>query len=287
MSLSIHEMIPLQKSFVFIKKLLFTNNVFISICGIFFFSSGYLLIHKSLPSPTSASLVFWCTLLVYQINTKVKFNFLDINSYKNPDFRSDIRLLFLFVTGGVIIFHILYMDIPSILFLLHLGIISTLYNVPKKEYGSKLFPLRSIPAIKIFLISYVWSSMASFLPALIAERQFLTGNNAQLFFGHFLFITSITLPFDIRDFKTDDKSELITFPHIIGINGTKLLAIICVLTFSVLFHSILNPVYLLFVVLAVVILIFNASPKKSGHYYLLYLDGTIILYFFAVFLSLK
>lgn len=180
------------------------------------------------------------------------------------------------------------LNYQSSLFLLHLGFISTLYNVPARKNKSILpLPLRSIPILKIFLIAYVWSSISSFLPALLEQHQMLTRQNILIFVAHFLFIVSITLPFDIRDFKTDGKNYLITFPQIVGINTTKIIAICCLMGFAIIMKEYLNHSYLMVFFLITTGLIIKSSPERKYYYYLLYIDGTIILYFFLTFLSLR
>ena len=66
--------------------------------------------------------------------------------------------------------------------------------------------------------------MSSFLPALLEQKLLLRQGNLIIFSAHFLFITAITLPFDIRDCRADRASDLIAFPHLIGIRKTKVLA---------------------------------------------------------------
>jgi len=183
--------------------------------------------------------------------------------------------------------HIFFLDILSIFFLLHLGLISTLYNVPEKKRGVGILPLRSLPILKVFLISYVWTSISSFFPALIESIPLVSNQILLIFIGHFMFITSITLPFDIRDFNSDNKNSLITFPQLIGIQKTKYLALACLVIFTILTLRIINFTYILPLSLIVGFLIIKSGPSKKGYYYTLYLDGCIILYFMVVILSLN
>lgn len=261
------------------------ENIFISICSIFFFVSGCILINGTYPDFTIMSLIFWSTLLTYQINTKTKFNFFDIDSYtslKLPVNKKDRYILFISI---ITLFHVPFLDPGSLIFLIHLGLISTLYNVPEKSKGKFHFPLRSIPILKIFLIAYVWSSMSSFLPAIIAHKQIFTLHIILVFIAHLLFIISITLPFDIRDFRVDNKNALLTFPQLIGITYTKLLAIVCLFIFTLIINTIAGAWYILFFSLFTAILILISSAKRKDYYFTFYLDGTIILYFVTIILS--
>ncbi|MCK5101288.1 MAG: hypothetical protein KAR17_00680 [Cyclobacteriaceae bacterium] len=183
--------------------------------------------------------------------------------------------------------HVPFINYGSIFFLIHLGLISTLYNVPEKSKGMFRFPLRSIPIVKIFLIAYVWSSMSSFLPAVITHEQVFTSQIILVFIAHLLFIISITLPFDIRDFQVDNENALLTFPQLIGIIPTKLLAIVCLFIFTLIISNITQTWYILYFSLFTSVLILNSSVKRKEYYFTFYLDGTIILYFITIILSFE
>ena len=187
----------------------------------------------------------------------------------------------------ITLIHVPFINYGSFFFLLHLGLISTLYNVPEKSKGMFRFPLRSIPIVKIFLIAYVWSSMSSFLPAVITHEQVFTSQIILVFIAHLLFIISITLPFDIRDFQVDNKNALLTFPQLIGIIPTKLLAIVCLFIFTLIISNITQTWYILYFSLFTSVLILNSSVKRKEYYFTFYLDGTIILYFITIILSFE
>ena len=201
-----------------------------------------------------------------------------------PPFDKKVKKILLL--AGITLAHVPFLSIGSIIFLIHLGLISTLYNVPEKSKGIVHFPLRSIPVLKVFLIAYIWSSISSFLPAIIENEQVFTSKNILIFIAHLMFIISITLPFDIRDFENDNKENLITFPQVIGIWPTKLLAVLCIIIFSIIIHDFVRGWYIPFFSLFTAILILSANSKRKDYYFTFYLDGTIILYFIVLILSL-
>jgi len=233
------------------------------------------------------SFIFWSTLLIYQINTKIRFNLFDLRAYQSFHVPTDKKLKRILLLSFVVIIHLPFLKWATILFLLHLGIISTLYNVPEKSKGIIRFPLRSIPVLKIFLIAYVWASMASFLPSLDANKPMFAYLNLLLFTAHFLFIFAITLPFDIRDFRADGKNNLITFPQLIGVNTAKIIALACFAVFTVILLSLAGTWYVVVFGVITAFLIIKSSVNRPDYYFTFYLDGTIILYFIALFLSLK
>ena len=262
------------------------ENLFISICSISFFLAGSLLVNGTYPNFPIISLIFWSTLLTYQINTKTKFNFFDFNSYKSiklPTHKKEKYILFLSIIS---LSHIPFINPGSIIFLLHLGLISTLYNVPEKSKSKSYFPLRSVPMLKIFLIAYVWASISSFLPAILANEKVFTSQIIFVFIAHLLFIISIALQFDIRDFQDDNKKALITFPQLLGIIPAKLLAIVCLFVFTLIINHITKEWLIYAFSMVTAVLILNSSAEKKDYYFTFYLDGTIILYFITIILSL-
>lgn len=261
--------------------------IVISICSIFFFLSGCILVNGTYPDLPTISLVFYSTLLIYYINSSIKFNFLNADSYKSLLPPSSEKAKLVLLLSGITLIHAPFLNLESVLFLLHLGLVSTLYNVPEKTKNSFHFPFRSIPILKVFLIAYVWASISSFLPPIIANEHLFTSHTLLIFFAHLLFIISITLPFDIRDFRIDHKNDLITFPHLIGIIPTKLLAMACLIGFTIIIHHITHEWYIFIFSLLTALLILNSSTKKKKYYFTIFLDGTIILYFITIILSLN
>lgn len=185
----------------------------------------------------------------------------------------------------IIIFgHIPFLDIYSILFIAHLGLISTLYNVPEKSRDKSLFPLRSIPVLKLFLIAYVWACVSSLLPA-IGAGDIVKARSWLVFITHFLFILAITLPFDIRDFREDRKNYLMTVPNLLGLRVTKFISIISLIAFTIMIVLLTKTLWIVFLSFIVGYLIIKSNPYKKDYYFTLYIDATIILYFIIVKLS--
>lgn len=73
--------------------------------------------------------------------------------------------------------------------------------------------VRKIPLFKIFYVGLTW--------ALINSWLILPEFNSEIFWISWLFISALVLPFDIRDMRSDD---VITFPRLIGVQNTKILA---------------------------------------------------------------
>jgi len=209
---------------------------------------------------------------------------MELGSYRLISIQERKSLIISMVLGLIVVAHLPFFNWQSIIFLSHLGILSTLYNVPKDKKGIINLPLRSIPFLKVFLISYVWVCVSTILPILSVNEE-ISARNLIIFAAHFAFIMSITLPFDIRDYNSDNLNRLATIPQVIGINLTKLLAIICLIVFYVTISFFLPMYYLLPFSLITALLIGFSSPYKKYYYFTFAIDGTIILYLFVVVFS--
>jgi 4-hydroxybenzoate polyprenyltransferase len=243
---------------------------------------------KGIDSPdlTATSFVFWSTLLIYQLNTRLRFSQSSIRKIKYLEALSVRRKVCLIIILLIIIFHLPFIGFKTTFYLAHLGLISALYNVPESQHVS-ILPLRSIPLLKIFLIAYVWASISSFLPQMVAGLPGLTYPTLLVFIAHFLFILSITLPFDIRDYHRDFEKSLITTPQVVGIAQTKVFAIAFLMAFMTLYLLISQNGYILMLTLPAAYLIVNSSYDKKDYYYTFFIDGTIILYYIIVKISVN
>ena len=101
-------------------------------------------------------------------------------------------------------------------------VLATLFYV--FPFKNKVSGLRNVPGLKLFLISITWTGLTLYLPLFSAEFQ----NSEQLYASmaqRFLFIFAITIPFDIRDAKFD-LPGLNTIPQVLGVNRSKMIAIL-------------------------------------------------------------
>lgn len=91
-----------------------------------------------------------------------------------------------------------------LLALVPVGTFSLLYSMP-------LIKIREVPYLKIFVIAGVWSLSTALLPSI-----FLNKFSSLLLLERFLFVFTITMPFDIRDMAVDKKYGLKTIPLLMG-----------------------------------------------------------------------
>lgn len=176
-----------------------------------------------------------------------------------------------------------------IFYLSHLGIISIMYSIPVFNKNGKKIPLRGIGIIKIFLIAYVWMSATVWLPAVEKGLAVFDPAVLEMALRRGLFIFALTLPFDIRDLKSDEQADVITIPGLIGVAYTRILAFVCILLFVVLSaidHSLESPEFLALLLSMLITLPFVvlAKPSHKEFYFTGIIDGLIIVQFLLVIL---
>lgn len=155
------------------------------------------------------------------------------------------------------------------------SIATFLYVLPKNKWIN----IRQWPFMKIFIISGIWTIITAILPLKYSGQDLLTPFSLSLVLNRFLFIFAIVIPFDIRDIEHDKNSQLVTFPIALGIQKSKILAYIIIilhLIFSYFNHSLFIPAIIISI--PSIILIFHSDEYKTDLYYLLGIDGLIILY---------
>lgn len=187
----------------------------------------------------------------------------------------------------------LFLSATSKLLLVFLAALSVAYNLPFFTINDKKIGLRSIPGVKLFLISLVWSLSCVLLPILELESNHIVAISSKdtilLLAKRFLFIAAITVPFDIRDLFDDKQHELKTIPVMLGEKKAYLFCQVLLIAYLVLLFLFNQSIDLNFAALLLTIiltgwLIFKSEWKRNEYYYFLYLDGTMILQF--VFLTI-
>lgn len=99
-----------------------------------------------------------------------------------------------------------------------IGFVALLYIFPFFKTKNKWINLRSMPYAKVFFIAFIWTASTFYLPFLesrISVKQ--VGFDVFLLGLHrFIFLMMCTIPFDMRDVKTDQYYKLKTLPVFFG-----------------------------------------------------------------------
>jgi hypothetical protein len=174
----------------------------------------------------------------------------------------------------------------SLFFFIHLAVISVAYYLSFEIGSAKFSSLRSIPFLKAFIITYVWTASTVLLPALKNGRDLFQDHEVLMVFAErYLFLFALAIIFDIRDMKSDNEN-ILTIPGAIGSFKTKIISF-CLLAlniFLIMMHyediRILAP--LIFSCILTAAFIYKADAFSGEYYFLGLLDGAMALQFIAI-----
>lgn len=232
------------------------------------------------------------TLLYYNVALYLS---LPKNKAKTPFLRTNwiVNHLALFYTFSgiallVLLYHFLQLSFILQISVLGIGVISALYVMPFFKYGGRKVNLRSIPYIKVFFIAFIWVLSTFLLPVIdaLSINLKLEGQNLYvLALNRFVFLLLCTLPFDLRDIKSDKLYGLKTVPILIGQKKSILLINILIALHVVLsIVGIKNPVYkLTFVMIDIAVgMLFNFKISKQGDYLSVFLMDLVLVLQFVI-----
>lgn len=138
--------------------------------------------------------------------------------------------------------------------------------------------LRDFHWIKIFLIALCWAVITVSIPLFEAGSSYNT--IASLSLERLLYIFVITIPFDIRDRKVDQVTNVRTLATVLSNKILKIMSLSLLLLASIIAATQISyPLILALVVTYLIsaILIVMADENKSDYYYTGLIDGTMLL----------
>lgn len=265
--------------FLFMRLLnfFFGGKIYISIAAICFYWTGQIILLQDYSIRCNRYA------LITGLSAYITYTFPKINWQKTAGKWTDRHRLLFIIIGFIDLALIMTLPFYQVIFLLHLATITGLYNYPFRA-STKLLPARMIPFLKIIIISYVWASIGSTW-AMVSGIHEYSIQVVEVFLLQFLFIFSITIPFDIRDFYIDKEQKVVTIPGIIGIRGAKYMAFITILLFVLMGTYLTNTHHLAFIVIGIIVmgLITGSGKVRNDLYYTGLIDGTIIIYLLALY----
>ncbi|HUH18047.1 UbiA family prenyltransferase [Albibacterium sp.] len=186
----------------------------------------------------------------------------------------------------------LQLSIGTITLLFFIGLLALSYSFPLFKDKTKRVGLRNLPGAKLFIISMVWALSCVCVPIIELKSSGTSVSLIALLLlttKRFLFVTAITIPFDIRDLFQDKQYNLKTLPVILGEKKSALFCQALLIVYIVLLLIFVPQLTLAIAGLIAVTLltgwlIFKSRWEKDEYYYFFYLDGTLILQFLSVFI---
>lgn len=183
----------------------------------------------------------------------------------------------------------LLLPLHIFLVLIPMGAVSVAYGLPWIRWSGRWLRLKDIPGLKIVLIAVVWSLATSTLPIAYQQEQWLNTMTLHLFLQRALFIFAITLPFDVRDWEKDRTAGILTLPHILGLQGTRVVATLAMvmMLIDVWWIHKSQPLFWGLALSAGITtaLLSRMSRQRGELYYAGWMDGTMLIQWLCVWIS--
>jgi len=161
--------------------------------------------------------LYWVVFL----GTITGYNFIKYAELAGLQHKSLIRSLqnlqlFSLAVFCLLIYFLTQLDIMVLILLGVLGFFVILYVVPSVKNQN----LRKLAGVKVFIVALVWSGLTVLVPVYYAKD---VGPDIWLCFTQrFFIVLALIIPFEIRDLP-QDKSVLVTFPQLLGVQKTKII----------------------------------------------------------------
>ncbi len=216
----------------------------------------------------------WLTLLLIVTSTTALYSFLQAIKKPTPTLKWIVSL------SSILAFTALVFSKPDLSYFILLPSMAISIGYGRLPWLKK--NLRSIPYLKVFIISIVWVWVTLLFPVYISQIK-LTWEISIFVVSQLLFLLAVTIPFDIRDLKYDSLF-LKTIPQIIGAKNARSL---CLLLLAL--SSLLAILYLYFLgmnkgIIAVIctwlfswITLFRVKENAKPTFYTINVDGLLLI----------
>jgi len=233
-------------------------------------------------------IIFFATLFEYNLHRLVTAIIKPeaLNDAKHKWVKQNLKMFYVLTAISVLgLIYVLFLAKKTVLIALApFALITLLYSLPVYKRKEKIYRIREIPFLKIFIIAFIWSVITIFLPIIYNHSIFNRLHVTIMFAERFIFVFAIAIPFDIRDMSTDLKAGIKTIPLLFGEKKAKNISNILIIIFLILTatHYIsFNMIFLLpaFLISGIITLIIINHKKfqKSTWYYYAILDGTLLI----------
>jgi len=210
------------------------------------------------------------TFIIYNLVQIIPFFYKEQVSQKALWFKKHLKVLIVLIFIALILLLplVLRLNFFDLLNYLHLGGLCLLYEGPMK------YTLRKLPYTKALVISYIWS-MIIIMPQFY-DNIYLP--NFLYFLEFFFYIFALSLAFDYRDRLNDHSENIKTFVNIISAKQAKLLVItLYIISGLILIYLVGINIFSILSFLIHIIVLLLMNEKRGQLYYLLGIDGLMII----------
>lgn len=242
--------------------------------------------YDSPPDYNLVTFIFFATLFTYNIQRR-------LGSLEVSDTHRKTKTAFIAIALIGMISFGLRLSIIELIGLSIAGVLSIGYAVPCIPFKGKLWTIREIPYMKIWVIVLAWIAGTSIVPliAVVNLSAFDDRISTALFIiQQGAFILALTVPFDVRDLRADYPSFR-TLPMVMGVgkairfaqNAMIIAFVAAFFNYLIGFFAFPEMLVQLFISLIGYFLVRRGKQVRKPLYYSIALDGMIILQGVAVF----
>ncbi len=253
----------------FLIRLLVFGNFYIAIGAALITAETFILLNTT-PDKELILLVFLVSFVLYNIQRLVLVKDPDTAGEREVFIIENRNLLWglticAFIPGTYLFFSVLQ---------LHQQLIFMAASVLAVGYFFPGVSLRKLPGLKAILIGACWSLITTGL----CWKDPSTPFPVLFSIGKFSFIAALGILFDIRDISRDQLSRTYSFPVLMGIRATKIIAaILLLLSAAILIYSEVEVWPVIIVYLGAMVCVILSEEKRQEYFYSLGIDGIIIL----------
>ncbi len=264
------------------KYLLFciNTNFFVALAVLCLHLSSQILLNSS--NINISIFIFFATILTYNFQRIIIIKN-GIDNKKRLWIKKNKKTIYFTAISSLAISFYLFLNFkfPTQLVIIVCCIISILYPLY----------LRSVPYLKIFIISIVWTSVSTTL-LVIENDVHIDQNIYYLHISRFCFVFAIAIPFDIRDIAIDFKN-IKTIPIRFGEKISRSIGVIFIFIYQLIMFKlylldfITCQIFYATIVLSffTIILIIQSSSKRKDIYFSFGVESASILMYVILFFS--
>lgn len=262
-------------------KFLIQSQVFIALIAVAYSVETELLLNQKPEVHPYLFLVFLSTFLIY-----------NMSRYAAKPMKRSITwfMVALLAATFILVAVAFWARWQVIVMLIPLAGLSLLYTFPIVPFNKQFVTLRTIPYVKIFVITIVWSLVTVLLPVVRME-QAIDLHVLLIFVERMIFVFVLALMFDIRDMEQDQRSGLKTIPLRLGKAQSQRLCrwlLLIFLAIAIIHYWPAQPEVLPAMVLSALgafILIRDSIFKDRSEYYFALVDSMMLVQAALVFIS--
>jgi 4-hydroxybenzoate polyprenyltransferase len=283
-------------------KAIFFGNYFYGLCAVALSIEASVQQNYPMNNPIFYVLIFFSTVIYYSLAFTQYFELDQSNNerkrwyQKNKSTLNKTLVVHVFIVAACFLYFIIshfnnlfLLNIQQILLTLIFPLLALFYYKIENDKFS-FFKLRRIGWLKPFIIGICWAGIVTIYPIIFyhiynATTFNLNTNSALLFLINFIFISVLSIMFDIKDYAADSNEQLKTFVVKYGLRKTISLIIIPMALLGLMafiFYAInqqFSSLKILLNALPLLLMLFVAASlrkRKPILFYLIIIDGLML-----------